>query len=127
MLLTVKRLGRTNISLRRFARGRRGWRLSPGGCGRPGISAATLTRRSYRSYACDSARLLRRRGAGGIRRAAALPQAARNGQVVPADVGSAGEPFSASGVDVEAQVPAKAVLGQDRARPFPELHACGDV
>src|SRR3954470_1932935 len=113
MLLTVKRLGSTNISLRRFARGRRGCRLSAGGWCEASIGEATLARRPQRSYDSDSARLLP---------AAALPQLARQGQISAADLGVAGEPSPTSDVDVERAVSTKAVLRQGRGGLLSELH-----
>src|SRR5438105_823991 len=50
MLLTVNRFGSTNISLRRFARGGRGWRLSAGGGYESGIQCETLARQGGRRY-----------------------------------------------------------------------------
>src|SRR5207248_9239554 len=115
MLLTVNRFGSTNISLRRFTRGRRGWRLSAGGGYESGIrrNASTPKGPSLRS---DSASL-RRVGA------CALAQDAAHGEVPFAQLDFAGKPPAAADVDVEAEVAREAVLRQRRLRLFAELDA----
>src|SRR5437016_13843137 len=55
MLLTVNRFGNTNISLRRFARGRRALRLSAGDGCESDIRKGTLARRRHRRYEVISA------------------------------------------------------------------------
>src|SRR5258708_39306448 len=59
MLLTVNRLGSTNISLRRLGRGLRRLRLSAGGCGgTSAMNSGTLARRPVTRHAPRSAQLL---------------------------------------------------------------------
>src|SRR5437762_7133055 len=97
MLLTVNRLGSTNISLRRFARGRRGRRRSAGGGYEFGIRRETLARRPDGRHEVNSV-FLRRIYTG------SLAQGTAEGEVSLADVDRSGESPSASRVDVEVRV-----------------------
>src|SRR6184192_3456386 len=97
MLLTVNRLGSTNISLRRFGRRRR--RLSSRGCGGRAIGSATVAQLLYTGALAE-------RGCRGIARF---------------QLGHSGQPFSAAGIDIENRISREAVPPQRRPRALAEL------
>src|SRR3954462_4198464 len=114
MLLTVNRLGSTNISLRKVALRRRGRRRSAGGWCDSDIQRPTLARRPRCRYACHFACLLR---------AHPLAKGAGERKISAADPRLPGEPFSASLIDIEAWDSSEAVVRERGFGELAELHA----
>src|SRR5258708_33652824 len=100
MLLTVNRLGSTNISLRRLGRAQRRLRLAAGGCGGPSaMNSGTLARPPVTRHAPRSAQLLDAR-----------TLAHRRGEgVAEPQIGGACQTLSAADVDIEARVSFEAI------------------
>src|SRR4051812_19959746 len=105
MLLTVNRLGSTNISLRRLTRGLRRRRRSAGGCTGAAIAPNASTRQT--GPPCRKSRQLFDACATAHRHVEGVSRF---------HVGRAGDAFATAGVDVEAQVPVEVVPPERRVR-----------